>query len=177
MPIGYVICQPVVCHSVHRAACPHIYISAWASALLVLRWRAMRRPRYAGRQRYRLPRFFVYMLQHSLLKTFPPWGVWRKQQENDMEKEDAQQTCTTKLRLVRYSIKPFGGSIGDFESGGHDANELMQERKGWFHTWGNAPFYDAETSTWHDKTVAIVEEKETGKIHKVQPEFLNFVEE
>ncbi len=49
-----------------------IYISAWASALSVLRWRAMRRPRYAGRQRYRLPRFFVYMPNTFQSRPFRP---------------------------------------------------------------------------------------------------------
>jgi hypothetical protein len=96
-----------------------------------------------------------------------------------MEKENALQTSTSekKLRLVRYSTKPFDGSIGDFESGGEDYEELTKEREGWFHSWGNAPFYDPHTEIWHDKTVAIIEEKGTGKIHKVQPDFLTFISE
>ena len=35
------------------------YISAWASALLVQLYRAMRRPQYVGRVTVRLPRFFM----------------------------------------------------------------------------------------------------------------------
>ena len=111
--------------------------------------------------------------------TFPARGVCRKQQKTIMEKENALQTSTSekKLRLVRYSTKPFDGSIGDFESGGEDYEELTKEREGWFHSWGNAPFYDPHTEIWHDKTVAIIEEKGTGKIHKVQPDFLTFISE
>lgn len=111
--------------------------------------------------------------------TFPARGVCRKQQKTIMEKENALQTSTSekKLRLVRYSTKPFDGSIGDFESSGEDYEELTKEREGWFHAWGNAPFYDPRTEIWHDKTVAIIEEKGTGKIHKVQPDFLTFISE
>ena len=49
-----------------------IYISAWASALLVLTVWAMRRPLRAGRQRYRLPRFFVYMPNTFQSRPFRP---------------------------------------------------------------------------------------------------------
>ena len=51
-----------VCVSfMRRTPVGELYISAWASALLVrLNW-AMRRPQSVGRVTVRLPRFFVYI--------------------------------------------------------------------------------------------------------------------
>ena len=79
------------------------------------------------------------------------------------------------LRKVKFTLERFKGTIGDYESAGEDADEIMKERTGIFHCWGNAPFYDAGTQTLHDKTVGIVEEDATGKVYEVKPEFITFL--
>ena len=58
-----------VSHHWLMAFCYHIYIQAWASALLVLTSWAMPEPRVVGRVTDRLPRFFSYMSITNVINT------------------------------------------------------------------------------------------------------------
>ena len=53
-----------------------VYISAWASTLLVQQYRAMRRPQNVGRGTGRIPRFFILPPAKSIL--IASWGFGGK---------------------------------------------------------------------------------------------------
>ena len=53
-----------------------VYISAWASTLLVQQHRAMRRPQSVGRVTGRIPRFFILPSAKSIL--IASWGFGGK---------------------------------------------------------------------------------------------------
>lgn len=79
------------------------------------------------------------------------------------------------LRKVKFTLEQFNGTIGDYESAGENADEIIKERTGVFHCWGNEPFYDAEVSNFRDRTVGIIEEDATGKVYHVIPQFITFL--
>lgn len=87
---------------------------------------------------------------------------------------EAKLTNMESLRKVLFTLERFHGTIGDYESAGDSAEEIMKQREGYFHTWGNVPFWDAQESKWRDHIFAIVEESDTGKVYNVKPEFLTF---
>lgn len=82
-----------------------------------------------------------------------------------------------KLRKVKFTLEHFNGTIGDYESAGVSAEEIMKQRDGLFHTWGNECYWDSEKGTYQNCTVAIVEEIGTGKVYQVCPRFMRFVQE
>lgn len=49
----------------------------------------------------------------------------------------------------------YGFFVGEPDS---DANEVIKERIGFFHCFGNEPFYDAEAQCLRDLTVGIIED-------------------
>lgn len=79
------------------------------------------------------------------------------------------------LRKVKFTLEQFKGTIGDYESVGENADEIMKERTGVFYCWGNEPVYDAEESKYRDCTFGIVEEESTGKVYQVKPKFITFL--
>ena len=80
-------------------------------------------------------------------------------------------------RKVTFTLEQFHGTIGDYESAGENTEEIMKERIGTFHCWGNEPLYDANAETFRDRTVGIVEEDVTGKVYHVIPKFMTFLKE
>lgn len=61
MFMGMLLIHPLVYAGIRRrtVGCT-IYISAWASALLILDGKAMRRPNKRDERHVQIPRFFVY---------------------------------------------------------------------------------------------------------------------
>ncbi|CCY80938.1 unknown [Prevotella sp. CAG:1185] len=80
------------------------------------------------------------------------------------------------LRKVKFTLEQFNGTIGDYESAGENAENVMKERTGVFYCWGNEPIFDSVTGTYHDRTIGVVEEYSTGKVYHVIPKFMTFLE-
>jgi len=80
------------------------------------------------------------------------------------------------LRKVKFTLERIRATIGDLESGGENAEEIMKERIGFFYGFGNFPFFDDEHCL-HDQCMGIVEEKSTGKVYNVLPEKIQFINE
>ncbi len=80
------------------------------------------------------------------------------------------------LRKVQFNLgeEKFNSyTLGDLES---DNDEILKERKGLFHCWGNAIRLDSETGMKYQETIAIVEEISTGDVYKVNPNTMVFLE-
>lgn len=78
------------------------------------------------------------------------------------------------LRKVLFTLEEQKMNLFDFEKE-EELQEATRERKGFFHCFGNEPFYDPESECLRDKMVGIVEEEGTGKVYHVIPEFITFV--
>ena len=77
------------------------------------------------------------------------------------------------LRKVIFTLAQPGLSIMDY---GDEAEEKLKEREGFFHKLGDSPIWNPEENKWIERTVGIVEEVATGKVHTVYPEMITFVE-
>lgn len=76
------------------------------------------------------------------------------------------------LRKVRFNLNEQDLTIGDL---GYEDNEnLLVERHGFFHCWGNVMFYDSEDEVFKLRTVAIVEESGTGKVFEIAPRCIEY---
>ena len=69
------------------------------------------------------------------------------------------------------SLGDYGFFVGEPDI---DANEVIKERIGFFHCFGNEPYYDAEAQCFRDLMVGIVEEETTGQVFHVIPQFMTF---
>lgn len=81
-----------------------------------------------------------------------------------------------KLRKVQFNLgdaKCKDYTYGDMES---DTTETLKERQGWFHCWGEAIHLDEENGRKFQDTIAIIEEIETGKVYKVDPNTIVFLD-
>lgn len=78
------------------------------------------------------------------------------------------------LRKVRFNLNVQNLTIGDL--GFEDPEEILKERLGYFHCWGNVDFYDSEEGQFKLRKVAIVEESKTGKIFEISPKCIEFEE-
>lgn len=63
-------------------------------------------------------------------------------------------------------------TFGDLDT---DTEGILKEREGMFHCWGDAIHCDSKTGQKLQKTVAIVEEVDTGRIYLVDPRTIIFV--
>lgn len=83
-----------------------------------------------------------------------------------------------KLRKVRFTLERLELSLGNYGffvgEPDSDANEVIKERIGFFHCFGNEPFYDHEAQCLRDLMVGIVEEESTGHVYHVIPQFMTF---
>ena len=50
--------------------------------------------------------------------------------------------------------------------------EAPEEKRGYLHQFGNHPIYDRDASRWVDETIAIVEEKGSGKMFVIIPQWI-----
>lgn len=79
------------------------------------------------------------------------------------------------LRNVKFTLEEPGAAVGDYDDmPQNDVVEITKERDGYFHLFGNVPFYDATTGNYHDRIMAIVEDKTNGKVYNIYPEKLTF---
>ena len=79
------------------------------------------------------------------------------------------------LRKVKFKLETPGASLGDYEGMPEDEIvELTNERNGYFHIFGNVPFWDAVSGSYRDRVMGIVEEAKTGKVFNVYPENIMF---
>ena len=77
-----------------------------------------------------------------------------------------------KLKHVRFTLNEGHFAIGDLEI--NDSDDLLKERDGLFHRWGDVCFYNQENQSFLTKTVGIVEEKSTGIVFEVSPHCIIF---
>lgn len=81
------------------------------------------------------------------------------------------------LRKVQFNLgeaKCEDYTYGDMES---DSSGILKERQGWFHCWGEAVHSDNETGQNLQETIAVVEEINSGKIYKVDPNTIVFLKD
>lgn len=78
------------------------------------------------------------------------------------------------LRKVVFTLEQQKMNLFDYESD-EEREEAMRERNGYFHCFGNEPFYDSSSECLRDKLVGIIEEEGTGKVYHVVPKFMTFV--
>lgn len=79
------------------------------------------------------------------------------------------------LRKVSFKLETPGTSLGDYEDMPEDEIvELTNERNGYFHVFGNVPFWDAVSGSYRDRIMGIIEEAKTGKVFTVFPENIIF---
>lgn len=77
------------------------------------------------------------------------------------------------LRKVQFNLSDEKSySYGDLES---DDEGILKERFGVLHCWGESVSIDSETNQKFQETVAIVEEINSGKVYKVDPNSIVFV--
>ena len=76
------------------------------------------------------------------------------------------------LRKVLFNLNEQGLSLGDLDF--NDSNGITEERRGYFHRWGDVVQYDSQSEKSFSKTVAIVEEDTSGKIFEVAPHCIKF---
>ncbi len=75
-----------------------------------------------------------------------------------------------------YSLQEKNGFIPDISpEEEREQEELERERKGYFHCFTEIEYLSPQTQKYREKTVAIVEDAATGKIHYVDLEQLRFV--
>ena len=75
-------------------------------------------------------------------------------------------------RELTFTLNELGGNIFDYEFAGENAEEICREREGVLHQWGYDLVYNQETGAYMQRSVAIVEEKGTGKIYHVVPKLI-----
>lgn len=76
-------------------------------------------------------------------------------------------------RRVIFTLEREGASMFDYENES-ECEEKAKERSGFFHAWGNAPFWDSEEGHLRDRVVGIVEEENTGKVFQIVPKMITF---
>ena len=83
------------------------------------------------------------------------------------------------LLKVEFTLEPQKMSLGDYGyfvgEPDKNAEEILKKRKGFFHCFGNEPFYDAEAQCLRDRVVGIIQEEDTGKVYHVIPQFITFL--
>ena len=77
-----------------------------------------------------------------------------------------------KLRKVIFCLNEQNLTIGDL--GFEDPEGIKDERHGYFHQFGNIIVYDPKQELFFPKTVAIIEEIETGKVYEVSHHCFRF---
>lgn len=78
------------------------------------------------------------------------------------------------LRKVVFTLEQQKMNLFDYESE-EEREEAMRERDGFFHCFGNEPYYDPEVECYRDRMVGIIEEEGTGKVYHVVPQFITFM--
>lgn len=77
-----------------------------------------------------------------------------------------------KLRKVRFNLNEQNLSLGDIDY--EDSDSIMMMRNGYFHRFGDVICYDPKQGKNYQKTIAIVEEMETGDVFEVAPHCISF---
>ena len=84
-----------------------------------------------------------------------------------------------KLLKVEFTLEQQKMSLGDYGyfvgEPDKNAEEILKKRKGFFHCFGNEPFYDTEAQCLRDRVVGIIQEEDTGKVYHVIPQFITFL--
>ena len=76
------------------------------------------------------------------------------------------------LETLKMDLEDLGYFVGEPDK---DAEEILKERVGFFHCFGNEPYYDSEAGCFRDQMMGIVEEESSGKVYHVIPQFITFV--
>ena len=77
------------------------------------------------------------------------------------------------LRKVLFNLNEQDLSFGDL--GFDDPDNIMEERQGYFHRWGDVIVNDATQERNLQKTVAIIEEMSTGNVYEVAPHCVKYI--
>ena len=78
------------------------------------------------------------------------------------------------LRKVVFSIMYPQFRPGLSEEEQRRLDENTRERYGYFHKWVTVEEQSPQSGRFYDKTVALVEDVETGKLYKVDTELMKF---
>lgn len=78
----------------------------------------------------------------------------------------------TDLRKVNFSLGQEQFSPDDEER--KEIEELARQRLGYFHRWVEVEDLSSKSGRFREKTVALIEEIETGKMHYVEIEQIKF---
>ncbi len=81
-----------------------------------------------------------------------------------------------KLRKVKFNLSNINNkdlTIGDYE---FDEGECLKEREGYFHRWGDEVYTDPQTLIKYQVTIALIEELNTGRVYKVDPQTVVFTQ-
>lgn len=79
-----------------------------------------------------------------------------------------------KLRKVKFNLNNNECDCGDFV---HESKveELLKERYGWFHGFGNCLYRDITEGQCVTMFMGIVEEENTGRVYQVIPKNIEFI--
>lgn len=82
------------------------------------------------------------------------------------------------LRKITFSLGHYPGFEPDrTEKEEREVEELIRERKGYFHCWTEEETTNPQTGAVYNKKIALVEDATTGKVHKVEYDLIKFEEE
>ena len=90
-------------------------------------------------------------------------------------KDDSFPIMKEELRKVVFNLNELNLTIGDL--GYKDPEGILVERHGYFHRLGDIIVYDPELGKNLPKTIAIIEEIDTGKVYEVAPHCFRFEKE
>lgn len=78
------------------------------------------------------------------------------------------------LRKVSFSIacRQFEPDLSEEEQKQH--GEETRERDGYFHQWVTEEAQSPKSGRFYDRTMALVEDAETGRIYKVETDLIKF---
>ena len=80
----------------------------------------------------------------------------------------------TELRKVEFSLGHESFSPDEKEQ--KEIEELARKRFGYFHRWVEIEEQSAQSGRFREKTVALVEEVDTGKMYYVEVDFIHFTQ-
>ena len=78
------------------------------------------------------------------------------------------------LRKVGFSIAYRQFEPGLSEEEQKQLYEKKREREGYFHQWVTEETQSPQSGRFYDKTMALVEDLETGSIYKVETDLIKF---
>lgn len=83
------------------------------------------------------------------------------------------------LRIVKFTLEGQDDmTAGDYmvNMSAKEADETTKIRNGYFHTWGNEFFWNANDEKFVERIIGVVEEIENGKVYHIIPKRITFLQ-